>query len=93
MAVTDARDTAALMAEQVFRIGPAIVFFADQIFQRRLDVFEPNLIDLRAAVQCFDGSDLHTGLTHVDQDHRDTALCLGGGVSAGQTKHPVGIVR
>ena len=45
----------ALVAEQVFGVSPALVFFTDQVLGRDFDVVEPDLVDLGLAVEQHDG--------------------------------------
>ena len=88
----DAGHAGTLVAEQEFGVGPALVFLADQVFDRHAHVFEKDVVDL---VRTVDGDDRAHGdarRLHVDQQERDAGLRLCRSVGADQAENPVGML-
>jgi hypothetical protein len=48
----DLRETAALVAEQIFRVCPALVLDAHQVLRRHADVVEEDLVDVGGCRAC-----------------------------------------
>src|SRR4051812_42366888 len=72
----DSGHAGALVAEQEFCVGPALVLLADQVFDRYADIFEKDVVDLVRAVNGDDGAHGDTGRFHVDQQEGDAGLRL-----------------
>src|ERR1700722_8481083 len=71
LAEADARVVGAFVAEKKFCVGPALVFLADQVLRRHLDVIEADVVDLVLAVQGDDGPELDARCLQVNQEERD----------------------
>ena len=74
LANADAGIAAALVGQQEFRVGPALVFLADQVLHGDFHVVEENIVDLVLAVEHDDRPDRDAGRFHVDQQERNTLL-------------------
>ena len=88
----DISDVGALVAEQVFGIGPALVFFADEVFSGHLDIVKPHLVHLHTAVQQLDGPHADAFGLHVDQQKADAGLRLALAVGTHQAEDPLAIL-
>jgi len=89
----DAGDAGALVGEQVFGVGPAFIFLADEVGDGDFHVGEPGLVDLMPAIHGDDWTDFDAGRLHVDEDEGDAFLrFLRGWVGAAEHEDPVGEV-
>src|SRR3954466_9318048 len=89
---TDARDAGALIAEQEFRVIPALVLLADQILDGHFDVVEEYLVDLGAAVDGLDRAHRDALGLHREHDEGDAHLLLGGRIGAAEAEDHVGVL-
>lgn len=69
-----ARDVGALVREQVFRVGPALVLFADPVLGGHAHVGEEHFVHFVLAVERDDRAHLHAGRIHVDEQEADAFL-------------------
>ena len=80
------------MREQVFRVGPALVLFADQVLHRHFDVVEKDLVDFRLAVEQHHRAHGDAGGLHVDQQEADAGLRLAFIAGAHQAEDPFAVL-
>ena len=92
LGTVDVGNVGALMAEQVFGVSPALVFFADQVIGGHLHVVKPDLVDLGLAVEQHDGAHGHARGLHVDQQKGNAGLRFAFGAGAHQAKNPVAVL-
>ena len=81
-----------LVAEQEFRVGPALVFLADQILGGDAHVLEEDVIHLVRSVDGDDGPHGDAGRFHVDQQEGDAGLRLCRRIGPHQAEDPVGML-
>src|SRR5689334_20551880 len=81
----------ALVAEQVFRNVPALVYLADDLFLRDLHVVEEGLTEGRGPADQEDRPRRHSWRLHVEEKEADPAL-LRLGRGADETEDPVRLV-
>ena len=84
-----AGNVGALVGQQIFGIGPALVLFADQVFDRHTHVVEENLVHLCLAIDQYYGSHGDAGRFHIDQQEGNARLFLHIGTGAHKTEDPV----
>ena len=66
LAIGNASNAATLVPEQIFCVGPAVIFFTHQIFKRRFDIFQPNFIHLGTAIQSSNWPNGDARLLHIN---------------------------
>ena len=89
----DARDADTLVAEQVFGVAPALVFFADDILGGHAHVVEKHFVEMMFAVDGVYRAYGEARRFRIDQQIGNAALLLAFGAGAHQAKHPVGVMR
>ncbi len=89
---SDFSDAGAFMAEQILRVGPSLVFFTDQVFDRHFHVIEEHFIHFMIFVQHDDRSHGDAGRMHVDQQEGDSLLLARLRISTHQAKNHVGML-
>ena len=82
----------ALVAEQEFCVGPALVFLADQVLGGDAHVLEEDVIHFMRSVDGDDGPHGDAGRFHVDQQEGDAGLRLCRRVGPHQAENPVGML-
>ena len=80
------------MAQQVLGVGPALVFFTNQVLGGHFDVVEEHFVDFALAVQQLDGTHGDALGLHVHQQEGDAGLRLALGAGAHQVEHPVAML-
>jgi len=88
----NACNTGALVDEQELGVGPALVFIADAVRHRHLDISEKNFVQVMQAVDGNDRLHLDAGRLHVDQKERDAFLLFGGLIRSHETEYPIGFM-
>ena len=81
------------MAEQVFRVSPALVLFTDEVFHRHLHVIEEHFIHFVIFVQHDDRTHRDAGRMHVDQQEGNALLLARRRIGAHQAEDHVGVLR
>src|SRR5205085_11943580 len=70
----------------------ALVFLADQIFDRHLHIVEENIVDFMFAVDRDDGAHRDARRFHIDQQERNALLWTRVAARAHQAEDPIGIL-
>ena len=64
----DTCNAGALMCEQEFGIGPALILFADAILDWDANIGQPDFIDFVTAINGHDWAHFNAGRFHIDQN-------------------------
>ena len=77
------------MHQQEFRVGPALVLFANQVFCWDTDVREEDLVQVMDPVDADDRTHFDAWRLHIDQEERDALLRLGFRIRPDKAEDPI----
>ena len=82
------------MSKQEFRVGPAFIFRADEVFNRNADIRQPRLVHFMRTIDQLDRLHFDARRVHVDKDEADAFLrFLRRRVRTAEEESPIRVLR